>query len=226
MTIAYMSTYDPNTAEKHENIWKLLNKAHDREINSQYEIVVSSIGNICFDTRYHLRATTDLRITRNGPTEEIVYGNGTGEETALKIKANKNFVTTYSSYKVTTKGDEDYTSFMLQYTYMGVYHEQKIGLTLTTSFAKSVVTMGSSVLSNAGLKLSMSVMNTKLYLGALLGTPLIRISAQVKANKVALTQTELVYINNANSLWMGSNELLVTETASFLQEKYAQRMVL
>jgi hypothetical protein len=115
---------------------------------------------------------------------------------------------------------------MLQYTYMGIYHEQKMGLTLTSSFSKSALTMGASVLTNVGLKLSTSVMNTKLYLGALLGTPLIRISAQVKANKVAFTEAELGYINNANSLWMGSNEVLVNEVSDFMDEKYAQRMIL
>jgi hypothetical protein len=115
---------------------------------------------------------------------------------------------------------------MLQYTYMGIYHEQKMGLTLTSSFSKSALTMGASVLTNVGLKLSTSVMNTKLYLGALLGTPLIRISAQVKANKVTLTEAELNLVNLKDALQIQSNEVLVNETSSLLQEKYAQRMIL
>ena len=134
------SVYDQNTAEKQAGLWQILTEAHDRELNSQYEIMVSSIGNIYFDTRYHLRAANDVRITRNGPTQETVYGTGGG--TVLKIKADKNFVTTYSSYKVTTKGDESITTLFSHKLYMGIYQEMKIGSSLTVSLSKSIFTMG------------------------------------------------------------------------------------
>ena len=224
MTVFYMSTYDPNTAEKHENLWKVLNQAHEREINSQYEIVVASMGQIYFNTRYHLRAANDVRITRNGPTQEIVYGAEGG--TVLKLKADKNFVTTHSSYKITTKGDEDYTTFMLQYTYMGIYHEQKMGLTLTSSFSKSALTMGSSVLTNVGLKLSTSVLNTKFYLGATLCVPLIRMIVQLLASKNVFTEDQLNMIKVSNSDYIQSKGGWEVYKSTFLQEKYTKRMIL
>ena len=221
MTISYMSTYDPNNAENHDKLWKMLTEARKRELASNYTIVLASVRNIYFDTRYHLRAANDVRITRNGPTQETVYGNGTGEETALKIKANKNFVTTYSSYKVTTKGDEDYTSFMLQYTYMGIYQEQKIGMTLTTSVTKSAITVGVSVLANFGLKISMSVINLKLYVGATLGVPAVRMSVQAFSNQKLATSVLLAIYKSGGTFDYGKSEQSLQYQGTLIRESYS-----
>ena len=182
-----ISVYDQNTSENEAVLWKILTEAHDRELNSQYEIVLGSVRNIYFDTRYHLRAANDVRITRNGPTEETVYGTRRG--TALKIKADKNFVTTYSSYKVTTKGDESITSVFSSKVYMGFYEEMRIGASLTVSLAKSIFNLGAS-LQGSILNLSTSVLNGKLYVGATLGTPGVRMIVQLRA--MSSVQLEIV----------------------------------
>ena len=220
MTIAYMSTYDPNTAENHESLWKVLNQANDREIASNYTIVLGSVRNIYFDTRYHLRAANDVRITRNGPTQEVVYGTQ-GGGTALKIKADDNYVTTHSSYKVTTKGNEDYTGFMLQYIYMGLYQETKIGLTITTSGSKTVITLGSSVLTSIGLKLSMSITNIKMYLGAVLGAPLVRVSIQKKHFQFLATESTVAVCKDTTSDFLDrKSEVMRIYNGESIEEKY------
>ena len=213
------SIYDPNTAESQAMLWRMLTEARKRELTSNYTIVLSSVSNIYFNTRYHLRAANDVRITRNGPTQEIVYG--TGEGPALKIKADKNFVTTYSSYKVTTNGDEDYTSFMLQYLYMGSYQEHKMGLTLTSSVLKTAITVGVSILTSAGLKLSMSVVNLKLYLGAALGAPAVRMSVQAISDQKLATR-HLVNTFNLRSARYGVESLgkVFNFEAIALRERY------
>ena len=220
MTRAYMSTYDPNTAEKQAALWQMLIEARDRELASNYTIVLSSVSNIYLNTRYHLRAANDVRLTRNGPTHETVYGTGGGP--ALKIKAGKNFVTTHSSYKVTTKGNEDYSGFMVQYVYMGLYHEQKLGLTLTSSLLKSVITTGSSLLTNLGLKLSKSLVNKKYFIGATLGVPVVRVSVQMKHSQSVGTHAAVVLFNTKKAVRAAAMLGKVTYLkGELMQEKYA-----
>ena len=224
MTLTSMSRYDPNTAEKHERLWKVLNQANDREIASNYTIVLASVSNIYFDTRYHLRTANNVRITRKGPTEETVYGTQEGG-TALKLKADKNFVTTYSSYKVTTNGNEDYTSFMLQYIYMGLYQETKIGLTLTTSLSKTTITLGTSLLTSIGLKLSVSITNMKLYLGAVLGAPLVRVSIQKKHSQYLATDSTIeVYKSTSAENLCRKTAILRSYKGEAMEEKYLGKL--
>ena len=217
----YESTYDPNTAEKQAELWQILTEARDRELASNYTIVLASVRNIYFDTRYHLRAANDVRITRNGPTQEIVYGTAGRTATALKIKAGENFVTTHSSYKVTTNGDEDYTSFMLQYVYMGIYQETKIGMTLTSSLLKTVITTGGSLLTSVGLKLSTCLVNRKYFIGTTSGYPLVRVSVQMKYSQSVGTKAAVTLFDTKEAVRAAAILGKVTHFKGvLLKEKY------
>ena len=186
--------------------------------------MLGSVRNIYFDTRYHLRAANDVRITRNGPTEEIVYGTGGG--TALKIKADKNFVTTYSSYKVTTKGDESITTLFSHKVYMGIYQEMRIGASLTVSLSKAIFTLGASIQGSI-LNLSTSVVNSKLYVGATLGTPGIRMILQLKAtSSVQLEIVQKYVIEEKGVEKMDEDEDLGSKQLELNQEEYMLRRLL
>ena len=163
------------------SLWQTLTEAHERDLLSDYTIVVSSVEDIDYNTRYYLRAAESLMLMRKGPTQEII--EGTDEETPLTIKADKNYVSTYSAYNITTKGNETIKSLTSQSIYMGLYAEDIHGMTASLSLSRASINLGLSVMINIGMKLSMMVANKKLYVGGVVTSALVQTTFQLRSIK-------------------------------------------
>ena len=143
--------------------------------------MLSSINNIDLDTRYYLRAATNLTIKRKGPTQEIIEGSN--DERPLTIKADKNYVSTYSAYNITTKGNETIKSLTNQSIYMGLYSEDIHGMTASLSLSRASINLGLSDMINIGLKLSLVLANKKLYIGGVITSALVQTTLQLRKIK-------------------------------------------
>ena len=140
-------------------LWKTLITNHNRELTSNYMIVVSSVKNINHNTRYHLRAAGNLNVTRNGPTSEIITGQA-------HFKARKTSETMNSTYNVTKKGAENYKATGLALAiYMGIYSSDKRGMTTTLTASKSSIFIGGTILTHIGVMLILTAAHVKCCFG-------------------------------------------------------------
>ena len=172
-------------------IWKTLFTNHNKELSSDYSIVISSVKDTRCNTRYHMQVADTLTINRKGRTNETI-----DKDASFNIGTNVD--TSKSSYTVTKKAENYKALGIALSVYMGIYSSTKHGLTTTMAPAKTTFTIGGVIMINTGLTISIGAIRLKQYFGGVIGTLGVRtrIAAKYKESIQSLAKQRSAKIRN------------------------------
>ena len=183
--------YDLVNRKNINALWNTLITNHNKELSSDYSIVIASVKNTRCNTRYHMQVANTLTINRKGITNETI-------DKDASFNVGTNVDTSNSTYTVTKKAETYKALGLALSVYMGIYSSTKHGLTTTLTPAKTTITIGGAILTNTGLTLSIGVIRLKQYFGGVIGTLGVRtrITAKYKESMQSLDKKGSVKIQN------------------------------
>ena len=183
--------YDLVNGKNTNALWQTLLTTDNKKRISDYSILISSVKDIRYNTRYYIRVADTLTINRNGRTHETIVKDA-------YFNVDTNVETTTNTYTVTKKTETYKTLGLALSVYMGLYSSAKHGLTTTMAPAKTTFTIGGAILINAGLTISIGAIRLKHYFGSVTGTLGVRtrLAAKYKESTQSLTQKRSVKIRN------------------------------